>query len=155
MDVIFDENTGEILKEDAGICPCLACKLEEKELMDRFELDEEKYVAAEEAVNELSVGDSVHIVLSGVVSATGTDRIRLETSDQRWIAAVDTHMISAIAVDRPEVEAGSVFVSGQDLIHVVDVKGKEALCWVRDGSTLEEYGDTFNLDYLSRLKRSK
>jgi len=154
MDVIFDQNTGEILMEDAGICTCLACKLEERELMDGLKLDGEKYAPAEEVVDDLSVGDSVHIVLSGVVSATGTDRIRLETSDKRWIAAVDRHMITAIAVDRPKVEGGQVFASGQDLIHVVDVKGSEALCWVRDGSTLEEYGDTFNLDYLSRLKRS-
>jgi len=154
MDVIFDENSGEILKEDAGICPCLSCKLEERELMDGFKFDEEKYVSPEEAVDELSVGDSVHVVLSGIVSATGTERIRLETKDQRWIAAIDRNMITAIAVDRAEVEAGHVFASGQDLIHVVDVKGKEALCWVRDGGTLEEYGDTFNLDYLARLKRS-
>ena len=122
--------------------------------MGGFEIDKEKYVSAEEAVNELSVGDSVHIVLSGVVSATGTERIRLETKDQRWIAAVDMNMISAIAIDTPEVEAGNIFVSGQGLIHVVDVKGKEALCWVRDGITLEEYGDTFNLDYLAGLRRS-
>lgn len=155
MDVIFDENTGEILKEDAGICPCLACKLEEKELMDRLniEVDGDNL---EKAVSRLAVGDAVSIVLDGIVSATGTERIRLETKDQRWIAAVDVNMISALmAVEKPEVESGQVFVSGQDLIHVVDVKGKEALCWVRDGITLEEYGDTFNLDYLARLKRSK